>query len=238
MTVTQITQFLKISPKMTILLFSPLAIISAVLGFWAQQRGSCVELMSGDPTPNPAYVGSAIDLRWVIDVRTRGCSGSFIRVMEQPGHWIWATREFPMTFTYLQSGVNRTHSSEPLIVPQNVDPGVYDVYVIMKFFRNPLQRWLNWPVIDVSPVVKLDVVLPPIKDFVPGKTPRGGPGFMEILPQKDPVVPGVPETKKSSIDDFYFALNLAYRSSSIPSLRPNILPEEMIAAVQPEGTRR
>jgi hypothetical protein len=223
---------------MTILLFSPLALISALFGFWAQQRGSCVDLISGNPMPNPAYVGSEIDLRWVIDVRTRGCSGSFIRVMEQPGHWIWATRELPMTFTYLQTGVNRTHSAEPLVVPQNVDPGLYDVYVIMKFYRNPLQRWINWPVISVSPVVKLKIMLPPELNMPSSRTPRGSPGFLEILPQNAPADPSSSKTRKSSIDDFYFALDLTYRSSSIPSLQPNAQPEEMIATAQPEGTHR
>ena len=139
------------------LIFGPIAIISAVMGYWAQQRDPCYTILSGNPSPNPASAGSPVNLQWKVDVKSRDCSGTFFRVLEQPGRWIWVTSEFVSAFTVLPLGINYTHSTQPMIVPNNAEDGEYQVYTVVKFYRNPLQEWLNWPIVYYGSPAKISI---------------------------------------------------------------------------------
>lgn len=157
MTVASLAHRIKMSPVLAILLLTPVASFSALLGFWAQQRAPCYEILEGNPRPNPSSPGQSVDLQWKVNVKTQSCSATFFRVLEQPGSWVWATRELSSTFSILRPGINYTHSSEPMIIPNNVEDGEYRVYTVVKFTRNPLQRWINWPIIYYGPYATINI---------------------------------------------------------------------------------
>lgn len=137
------------------------AVAGSTLGIWASQREPCYTVVSGNPIPNPARVGDAIDLQLVLDVKISGCSGYYTRVIEQPGKWIRTTKRLPMAFSVLPVGVRQTHSVEPFIVPSGIDGETIIMYSVMEFYRNPLQAFLNWPVVHTGARAQLTVLKEP-----------------------------------------------------------------------------
>lgn len=138
-------------------------VASGVLGYWAQERDEPIQILREEIENLDVHPGEILRVRYEI-IRKKNCSVRLEQVLfdAQRTRFILPENEY----TAAPGGVGEDTFVIPVEVPEKMGAGRASYRAVRSYICNPLQRFLNWPVIVVAQDVSFNVTSVP-KEFRP-----------------------------------------------------------------------
>ena len=138
--------------------------IVAPVAFMTLDRTPPLKLHSGRMLPDVVYQGQrGVEVQWRAHYAGRDCPGISQREIIDSKNNLWPK------MARSRRGIFKADADNPLegdvitpqlSIPPQIEPGKAQYRVTQFYFCNALQRWLDWPIIEVSPSINFEVMAP------------------------------------------------------------------------------
>lgn len=123
-------------------------------------RAPPLVLYDGQINPPIVRPGQMVDVRWRAHFAGRDCPGLTQREIVDAKNNLWPKmiRGRRGVFTPSASDpLDGWVETPPLEIPDQIAPGIAHYKVTQFYYCNPLQRWLDWPIVQASPSIAFEV---------------------------------------------------------------------------------
>ncbi|HEY6032053.1 MAG TPA: hypothetical protein VIU44_15890 [Gaiellaceae bacterium] len=138
-------------------------LVAAPLAWMAFDRDPPLRLHDGVVSPAVVAAGETVEVKWRANFSGRDCPGLTQREIVDSKNNIWpkVLRGRRGVFVPDSPGLSRgTVTTPPLEIPEQISPGRARYKVAQFYYCNFLQRWLAWPIVEVSPEITFEVEKP------------------------------------------------------------------------------
>ena len=126
---------------------------AAVTGYWAQDRDAPVRFVNIAIDPKPVSPGKIMLVHYDI-VRKKTCQVKLEQVLFDSQRVRYVLSELSYVADPGFGGSDRF--AIPIQLPYVINPGMAHYRAVRIYYCNPLQRWLQWPIIVEVPDVPFE----------------------------------------------------------------------------------